>query len=384
MAYTYSQLLSRINGGIKGKIGVLVDARETINQVVREVVSDTDLRSAIRKTALTPNLFTNIFEYACPTDMKGQAIIDIKPQTDRTQKEYILTTEEEFMVRKDPNSIAFSDNDMLRKILVNTAVSDESIVLSRLDAVESWVAFGDAENIERDIHNYVRENASLKFDISAAAGTTAGVQNSSLTTFDLTDFLGATGSVFVWVYITSTTGLTNFILRLGSSSGDYYQKTITTASDGTAFQTGWNLLRFDLTSLTTVGTPDNDAGAYAAIYMTKETSKVSESDYAFDSLVLKKGEKNNIFYYSKYGWKTSGGTYIENSTVVSDILNVDTDEFDMIVEKGIAVAGMEVDEVDAATRAASRYSDKKVTYESRNPSRAKNIMQTYADFINSS
>lgn len=385
--YTQDNLRSRINAGVKGKIGMLVNSQDTINQAVREVIADLDLRSTIRKTQLTPGLFNEIFQYSCPTDLKDQAVLGINPLTDRRRVEYTLVPIEQFMRRKDENTIALEDNDFIRKILINANVyNGESVVISELDALTAgggtWALFGDGTNVEADIHNYVRGNGSVKYDLSSAGGTTAGIQNTSLNTFDLTDYLGSTGAVFVWAYITSATNLTNFILRIGSSSSNYYQKTTSTASDGTALRAGWNLLRFDLTSLTTVGTPDDDAGSFVAIYMTKTAGKISESDYAFDYLTLKKGELHDVVYYSKYGWQTSAGTYLENSTAISDLLNADTTEFDLFVDKGIEIAGMELDEEVASVKASERYMKKRRTYMMANPSQRKDQIQTYADFVN--
>lgn len=383
--YTQTQLKTRINAGIKGKIGMLIDAQDTMNQAVREVISDLDMRSAIRKTSLTPSLFNNVFEYACPSDLKGHALIDIDPQTDVQQKEFELVPFEQFMRRKEKNTVAFRDNDLIRKIMINAEISDTNAVISTMDTLTAgggtWAAFGDAESLVADSHNYVKGGGSIKWDISSAGGTTAGLQNTSLSTFDLTDYLGGNGAAFIWVYINSATNLTNFILRLGSDTSNYYSKTITTASDGTAFRAGWNLLRFNLTSLTTTGSPDDDSCDYAAIYMTKTAGKISETDYRFDELVIKKGEIYDVIYYSKYGWQNSSGTYLENSTAASDYLNADTDEFDMIVDKGIEIAGQEVDEIEASNRAIGRYKAKKQNYLMTNPSNAKIMIATYADFI---
>jgi len=385
--YTYSNLKTRINAQIKGKIGVLISDRDLINQASREVVSDIDLRSTRRKSQLSPPLFMDIFEYVCPTDLKDYKIINVEPQTDRKRVAYTLVPFEEFGRRRDANTIAISDANFIRTVLVNAdfAVSDKVATISTMDSLTAgggtWALFGDGTNLTADADNYVRGSGSINWDISAAAGTTAGIQNSGLSTFDLTDYLGGNGSAFVWTYITSTTGLTNFIIRLGSSSGAYYQKTTTTQADGTAFVVGWNLLRFDLTSLTTVGSPTNTAGVFVAIYMTKTAGKVSETDYRFDNLLLKKGEIHNLFYYSKFPWQTSAGSYIENSTVDSDLLNVDSTEFNLMVDKGVELAGPEVDEFDASDRAARRYAINKRKYEMANPSEALLIIETYADFI---
>lgn len=385
--YTYTQLKSKVNGNIKGKIGILVDARETINAAVREVMGDMDLRSTRRKAALTPKLFSRIFEYAAATDLKSNALIGVQNQTDSVQKDYGLVLPQEFMKRQDRNTIAIDDTDFIKKILINAEVNDKSITVSALDSLTAgggtWGAdaAGGATNVAADSDDYVRENASLSYDLSAVSSTTAGIKNTTLNVFDITDYLGGNGAVFVWAYITSTTNLTNFILKIGNSTSNYYPKTVTAASDGTAFRNGWNLLRFDLTSLTATGTVTPTTCRYIEIYMTKTVAKVSETKYRFDGLYLKKGEINNVWYYSKYGWQNSSGTYLENSTADSDLLIADTDEFDLIVLKATELAGNEVDEISTADAAAKKYAARKNKYERENPSERLNMISTVVDFI---
>jgi len=383
--YTYSALKSRVNAGIKGKIGILTDTRQTINDAVRQVISDFDLRSTRRKAQLTPNLFTGIYEYAAPSDLKSYGIITIEPQTNRQRNQFSLVPYEQFGRRQDSNSIAVNDYDFIRKVMVNTNVDDKNITLSELDTTSSgggaWSGFGDVTTVSADSDDYVHGSASLTWNINADAGTTAGIVNSTLNSSDLSDYFNGNGAVFVWAKITDKTNITNFILRIGSSASAYHSKTITAASDGTAFRNGWNLLRFDMSSLTDTGSPDNTAITYAAIYMTKTTGKVSETDYRFDYLTVKRGEINNLIYYTKYGWQTSSGTYLENSTVDSDLLNADTDEYNLIIDKATELAAMEVDEYDIADRTAKKYSVNLMAYKLRNPSEALVMITTYADFI---
>ena len=383
--YTYAQLKSRINSKIKGKIGILIDARETLNEGVRQAVFDIDFVSMRRRTALTPNLFRKVFEYAAPTDIKNYGIIGIEPQTDRALREYILVPSEQFYRRQDPNTIAFDDADMVTKILVNTdQPNDLGIMVAPLDTTTSgggtWQAVGDGTNIRADSDNFVRENGSLRWDIGSGATTTAGVKNTSLNSFDASDYFGGNGALFVWVWITSTTNLTNFILRIGSSEANYYQKTITAASDGTTFKAGWNLLRFDLSSLTTTGTPDEDAFTFISLYMTKTAGKINETDYRFDSIILKRGEPNNLVYQSSYGWQSSGGTYKQDSTADSDYLNCDSDEYNIIIDKCAELAADEVDEDSISEKYASKYKTDKRSYELQHPSEVKSMISTYADF----
>lgn len=383
--YQYSQLKSDVNAKIKGKIGILINPRDTLNRGVREVVKDADFPSMRRRSALTPNLFKKIFQYAAPTDMKGYGLINVEPQTDRQRRRYDLVPSEQFYRRQDINTISIDDSDGVKKILINTdQANDLEHLISTLDATNSgggtWQVVGDAENISADLDNYVRENGSLKFDIGTGGTTTAGVENSSLTQFDATKYFGGNSAVFVWMWITSTTNLTNMILKIGNDTSNYYQKTVTAQADGTAFQNGWNLLKFDLASYTTTGTPVLTTFDYVSIYMTKTAGKISETSYRLDSIVLKKGEPSKVLYQSKNGWQTSGGTWIQNSTADTDYLNADDDEYSLIVKKCTEYAADEVDEQATSEKMEKTYKEDLKEFRRSNPSEVMNMISTYADF----
>jgi len=380
MIYTFSQLKSDINGKIKGKIGILVDEISTINQGVRQVMSDIDLLTTRRRTRLTPNLFSGIYEYAAPTDLKGYGVITIQNQKFNKSKEWNLVPFEQFLRRQDNNTLAISDYDGIRKLFLNSNFNDDKITIQNFDTVGNITVFGDAENLSTDTSDFITANASLTFDISSAGGTTCGVEE-TISSIDLTNYLKGNGCVTVWAYITSTTNLTNYILRIGTDSSNYYYKTITTQSDGTAFVTGWNLLKFDLTSLTETGTVTDTSILYYALYFTKTTGKVSEIAYKFDDLVLHAGEINNVYYYSNYGWQTSDGVYMQNSTEDSDLLNAGPEEYELILSKCSELAADEVDEERVSIKQEKRYKDLMKVYINSNPSESLIMISTTQDFI---
>jgi hypothetical protein len=68
--YTRSNLKTSINSRIHNKIGIITDIDTLINDSAREAYK-IDFRSAKRKSSTAPNLFNDIFQYACPTDLKG-------------------------------------------------------------------------------------------------------------------------------------------------------------------------------------------------------------------------------------------------------------------------------------------------------------------------
>jgi len=353
------------------------------NNAVREVLLDIDMRSMIRKVALSPNLYDDIYQYTCPTSMKGIAIIDIKPQINRGNLQWDLVTAEEFDRRKtesEVNLVAFSEDDLTRKLLLSREIDDSEIAIDRLDSVGDWTAYGGGDNITKDADNYVKGSASLNWDIDDSVDATAGIVNDSLDTFDISDYL-SNGSIFVWAYISSITNLTNYIIKVGSDSSNYYYITITTNNEGNAFEAGWNLLRFDFADKETTLTPDVDACEYVALYMTKDTDKVSETDYRFDNLVMKLGKHYDVIFHSKYSWQaTAAGAWKADATVTTDYLNVDTDEYAIVLLKTSELMERHLKNHSEADRYFALYEKAKATYIKNNPSLAMLLSQEYYTF----
>jgi hypothetical protein len=394
--YTYANIKSAVNGRLHNKIGKLTDPRTSINNSVHRIQSIVPFRSSKRKALLAPNLFQDEFQYTCPTDLMGYGIISLQRQTpDRPKTEtFDLTTEDEFDRRKSLHEglVAFTDRDFTRKLLISTIIDDKTLVVSTFDSTTAgggtWTVNGDATNLIADSDNFIEGNGSLKFDLNSG-GTTAGLQNSALNTFDITNYKNQ-GSVFVWVYITTTSGVTSFTIRIGSSTSNYYSQTVITTNEGLAFQAGWNLLRFDLNGATQTGTVTKTACNYVNLFMTKTVGKVSDTDYRFDGLLIKRGKFYNLIYYSKYPWQTAAGVYIENSTADTDLLNVDTDEYNLIIEACVEDLGLEARENADSATAQARLGAPLGTipprpglipnYQSKYPSEALLLTTTYHDF----
>lgn len=380
--YTQSQLLSDINAEIHGKIGMISSQTDFVNSVVREVHNDVTIRSTRRRADLAPNLFPEIYQYACPSDLRDYKIIDIPAQAKRYDGHFKLVPTEQFSVRPDLGDIAIDDYNGVRTLLINSEVPAKSQLIAELDSTTSgggtWEAFGDAENVARDGDDFIKGSGSISFDISNAGGTTAGLQNAALNTFDITDFLGGDSAVFVWVKINSTTGITNFILRLGNDASTYYSKTITARSDGNAFESGWNLLRFDLTSLSETGSVADTAIDYAALYMTKTAGKISETDYKFDWLTTLSGKRHYVQYISRFPWTTSAGVWIEKSTSAQDLLAADTSEYELFVKRG-KYKGLQFTNADQNDKdeAKQDYLNAVASYASQNPDESKVMISTY-------
>jgi len=359
MNYTYSDLLGEVVDSQRFEdVANNLTIRTAINRGVRGVVREMDLKSMKRKAALA-RIFNDIYDCTCPTDLK--ALIDLQPQSDRDSNSRVtLTTEEQFDRKKEikSNLVTVSYDDMTRKVRASLDVDDTSISISD----GTWSLFGDAENVD-----------DMTFDISSAGGVTAGIQNSTITDFDLTGYT----SIFVWANITSPADITNYILRIGNDASNYYSITTTAQADGNAFVEGKNLLQFNLSDKTEVGTVDETTCDYVVIHMTKDAGKVSETGYGFYDLQIHTGQLMNAVYYTKFGWQTSAGVYIENSTAVDDYINADTEEFDLFVQKCKIEVFKDLKEFDLMKLAQSEYADMKKVYGQKYPSERLLLTQKY-------
>ena len=378
--YTQSQLLSDINRKIFGKIGMISSQEDFINEVARTVNNDVSIRSTRRKMPLSTGLFPMVYQYPAPTDLRDYKIIDIPPQAKDYDDTFTMIPSEQFHNRKRLGDVAIEDYNGVRTLLINSEIPTGGQVISELDTLGTWEAFGGVENVAQDSSDYIKGSGAITFDISSVSDTTAGIVNTDINEFSLADYLGGDSAVFVWARINTPTDLTNYILRLGTDASNYYSKTATVAHDGNTFVAGWNLIRFDLTNLTEQGTVTDASINYAAIYMTKTTGKVDETDYKFDWLLLNKGYRHNITYVSKYPWQSETGVYKEKSTESSDLIVADTSEYDLFVLKGRQIGleetGAEQGIIDTATR---NYVVAMETYMSNNPDESMIMVTSYQE-----
>jgi len=382
--YTYLEVLAQVVD-LKRRVNIdnVMTVRNFINRAARMVLNDVDLRSSKRNTVLGTNLFDDIYSYPLPSDTKGNGVIDLDPQVNRPRTFRLeLVSEQEFEQKKTVNTniIALATDELVHRLLFSGDVDDTVLVGATLDSLTSegtWSAYNDATNVVTDADNFVKGAGSIKFDLTGSA-TTAGIQNTTITALDISDFTN-NGHIFVWAYINSTTNLTNFIIRIGNDlTANYYSQTITTNNEGVSFYNGWNLLRFDFASTTETGTVDDTAVDSIRIYMTKTSGK-SDDGYRFDSIELHTGEIHDIIYYSRFAWQSSAGTFLEDSTADTDLINAETDEVDGFVWRSKMELYRELRRKDLVEDARVEYELWKRNYQRQNPSERVQRNKQYYD-----
>jgi len=304
---------------------------DKVYEAARNVLAKLDPATTIRKQALTNALYDNVYSYIAPTDLKHDKVISIFPQADINQNpNFKQTGYNDFGYDKEIGSFIVEHESGVKTISIagNGRAGLQLSAGNSLTENGTWAVGGQATNLELDNYIYVNAGGSLRFDLTS--GATSGYLENNLTNaidFDAYDDISA---FFVWVYIPSITTLTSFNLRWGSSSGNYFDKTVTAAHDNTAFKVGWNLLRFDWSSASQTGTPTTTAIDY--IRFTVNFTGVSTlTGFRLNAITGRIGEPYDVRYYSKYLFQNTAGTWIEKPTADTDIINLDTDTYNVLL-----------------------------------------------------
>ena len=379
---------SELYTDINRKAASITNIDRLVNRAVQFVIGDMDLRSTKRRAYLSPYINNEQFDYQAPADLKGWSVVDLRRLNDRKSnvRFKVVPTEEFDRLKKSGglagrNLIAIEESDFLKKIRVTTEESASQATLHACDDIDAdgtWAASGSASNLTEDTDNYVEGAASLNFDI-AASYTSALLTNPDFTAIDISDYETG-GSVFVRVWIPSTTGLTSFKLRVGSSASAYFERTVTVTNENLAFHTGWVMLRFDFNAATETGTVDMDNIDYLRLEVVGDGTAAATTDWRIDHVVARRGIPHELIYYTKYGWQSSAGAYLEESTAATDLINCDTDEYMGFVFKGKEFVALDLKQFDEVKEYRKLYQDWKNEYLIQHPSERILIMQSTWDF----
>jgi hypothetical protein len=337
MSYLVSQLKTDLTGMLHGtSLNKVQGVDELIARAGRQLMLDVDPQETIRIAQIDNALYDQVYDYAAPSDLKGDKIIDIRPQVGRQVGDDIgQQYSREFDQYKDNNKFSIKNNNGVKSVRVSKSVG-EGLLLSEMNATTGWTAAGGASNLALDTVTYASGSSSLSFDVTGS--TTSTLTNSTLTAVDLSEHSGKS-ALFSYVYLPTASQVTSVTLKWGSSDSAYYSKTVTTAHPTSTFQNGWNLLRFDWSGATETGTVDDSAIDYVQVSI---VHTASGSGYRVDGIYSKMPSKYEIEYYSKYAFRTSAGTWGELVTSDTDIINLDTESYNLLLNQCALLAFQQI------------------------------------------
>ena len=364
----YESIITDLRTSNHNKLGIISDIRSTINTQVRQVIADVAFRSLKRITDIPYSVHSEVKRYACPADMQGEDIINIRKQVDSENIEWNKTDTIDFFKRIESGLIAV-DSSLKRKTLLINSANDEKYAtldaLNTYDADGTWVASGDATNIRTDSVNYVEGTGSVRFDLESGA-TTATLTKTADTAIDLSAY-EENGEIYIFEDIANT-DITSYTMNIGSDSSNYYSCIVTNTAENLSFALGWNLLKF--TFDTKVGTPDMSNTVYYEKIITKPITMDATTDFRMDNLLVLMGNLYQTVYYSKYPWVDTNGVRKENSTLSSDTLDLDSDETEIVMDKLNEKIAQALREQSDQAYSRDEYNVHKRDYELLNPSEA--------------
>jgi hypothetical protein len=309
--------LGDIDNGIQKRMGNQAPdssiRREAIRNVVKTLYSKVDLETGKRTKS-----FYHILD-GTPLDITS-LIDDLKNPSDLRYKEAGKQLVE-FAQINDDDFIRHIDNDRAideftlaynngkRFLKINTSRSERMVTINPMSSLTdngTFVVSGDATNLSLEEIRTLDNTSSLKFDVVQ----TGGITTSDMTSLDLSAWLGL-GRAKATVEIPSVTNLTNIKLRLGSSSGNYYEFTVTTQADGTALVTGFNRILFNWETATTTGTPDVTAIVYLDVTFTY-SSAVTQTGFKVEKITMILPRLLELIYFTQFTGMTEEGDLVES------------------------------------------------------------------------
>lgn len=236
-------------------------------------------------------------------------------------------------------------NSSLKTIRINAPYLNPPVVINQIEGISlngTWATGGTASNIAVNNTNFAQGAGSVQFDVTTGA---AYIENSTMTAVNLSTVVNQS-SLFVWVYVPTGATLTSVNLRWGSSSSAYYTRTVTQTQQATAFVNGWNLCQFAWSGSTTVGSPSSSAINYSRVTLNVTGSMTACLVNGLDSIL---GTILNYEYYSKYLFRdATTGAYQETVTDDSNLINLDTESFNLLEYQVLYQATQQQQGLDAS------------------------------------
>lgn len=388
MSYTITTATADLAAVLHGtNVNKVQGLNNLFNRSARQLLLDIDPIETERIVLTTTPIYSQIWDYACPTDLKGNRIIDISPQVYRTAGDLLTQSyQQPFDISKNyfnngaPNfTIQF--NTAVKTLRINDSINlPVQISLDTCTDTTGWTAAVPASNLTLDNINWVANGGSLKFDIAAGANPSTGSISKTLPSqLDLTYELNQ-ASFFFYVYFPSVTGITSTTIRWGSDSSNYYSRTLTSTNEGNAFAVGWNLVRADWLGATVTGTPTVTAIDY--VYVGITTDGTAFTGINVDNIVCVMGLYRTLRYYSKYLFRDAiTGAFQETVTDASNLINLDTESYNLFLNLVAFYATQQIQGVDALNFDnnfwGQEYTKNKQRYTSLNKSQVQKPRDSY-------
>lgn len=318
---TVSNLKDGVAGILTGiNLNNVTNLNEALARAVRVMGNRIDVPEASGRQSFM--LYDGVYDYAAPSTIFGSALNDLRPQGiartlyDENYKQPISLFDRTKALLPNGYKVTFEYDQGVGIMRVASPNVTPKVLLDPMNATTGWTASGNASSLALDSTVYYQSPGALRFNL-AASGTQGLVTKTLTSTLSLTPYQGV-GVVFLAVYIPNAAALatiTNFALRFGSSSANYYEVTATVGQLGAFVSGKYILVPFDLSTATTPGgTPSITAMNYIRIATNYTGTAVT--NLRFGNLFIALPQPHEVLFQSPAIFQTSGSN--PSSSITND------------------------------------------------------------------
>lgn len=272
---TVSNLRDSVAGLLSGvDLSNVDDVNGCFERAVSTLLQNADVPEASGIQNIT--LYSGVFDYACNPEIFGTAINDIRPQgISRNPSDFVSKiNQEDFDRTKNfyyPSGTVstFQYNNGQPIIRIVAPFPKTQVIIDPMNSVgtspNAWVTSLTASNLAQDNTDFYQSPASLRFTITGlgTGALTKTLQNG----LSLADYQGV-GTAFLAIKIpvgATATNLATVSLKLGSDSSNYNLVTKSQGFLGAWVSGQWLLVSFDMSTASTVGSPNWNAISYVQV-----------------------------------------------------------------------------------------------------------------------
>lgn len=311
-----------------------------ITEAVRQVKMNIDITESKKKIPLVPAVYSGDYLYALPTDL--DTVISLTPIDGK------FTSWTEFLNR-DARSMGLDtfsqENSFLTEYRQGTRlmritgedIVSPPIVVHDCDSLTNngtVTTSGDATSLGINEVSFLDGVGSIDFNITPSSGS-ATIIFTGLGPVDISS-ITRDGSFSMMMDIPAelASKVTSVQIRLGNDMSNFIQQSVTQNAFNGAFAEGYNPVRFERRTATTVGTVNEALIDYAevTIFSTVATSVIGVK---IDHIIAEKGVAYALSYYSNAHYIDSNGNFVDTPTAAGlgegTVFNNDT--FALVVEE---------------------------------------------------
>lgn len=308
-----AQLISDVKEEFEGGSSLAVDWDIAIRKAVENVLDNCRPETLKRTVPLYGGLSNQLYAYYCPEDV----LVPSDIFSNDGLRRYSYQPARTFYTKRENNKYTIEYINGKRFLIIRHDVETSALTIDEMDTVGTKT--GGTPTLNE--HNFLFGDAAIEFTATDAGVTLADTLSTAL---DITDYLK--GVVILPAYLSDASKLASIELRLQTDNSNYYKLLSTSDSIGDYFKDGWNFMRFQMASKTTVGSPTVTNIASYKIIATTESGQTLT--IIVDKFTIQKFAPYYFQYYSNRAYVNGSTGALWKATVesaTSDKINFDRD-----------------------------------------------------------